>query len=287
MRLKPLIRPSNYIRLVRWIFASVGAHRYAKSRGIDGLRFHELGRRIGVKQLLRGGSRSAFQLLLNPLSLTRYFEFDFCLRKMPRAPKRVLDVSSPRLFPLLLALRHTDTAFVLLNPDPTDMAETRRQVELLGLENVDLRTEGIQALSAARNGVFDYVSSISVIEHIVGDFDDQRAFRTMLDILGPEGVLTVTVPLSPNKRHEEEFYSLGVNPYPEPTKSGIDKIDSFFNTCTAETRSNGVCSNRPRDSTLMSFGGAKRRGMSTTATGEAACTNGGGPAHVPGLFQEI
>jgi SAM-dependent methyltransferase len=151
--------------------------------------------------------------IVNPISCVRYFEYDFCVRQMPSAPRLVLDIGSPRTFPLYLASQYPDTQFVLVNPDPTDIAVTDYYVRLLGLTNVELHNTGLDALLDTHQGKCDCVSSISVIEHVAGDYNDVEAMSLLLKYLKPGGVLALTVPLSEKKQHENEYLPPGIKPY--------------------------------------------------------------------------
>jgi len=123
---------------------------------------------------------------------TRYFEFAFmwdALSKM--SIPRYLDVSSPRLFPIILILKKYELLAELLNPDATDLASTANLVQALSLEKrCNLRGCLISAVPF-EPGSFDVVTSISVVEHIP---QDTQAVQKMWDLLKPEGRLLLTLP---------------------------------------------------------------------------------------------
>lgn len=176
-------------------------------------RFDRLGRLLGLRRLLRGQVRKGIQEALNPISLVRYYEFDFCHRQIPVGAKSILDVSSPRLFPLETARALPGARLTLVNPDPDDLSETARLVALLGLDNIRMKNEGLQSLGAAHQRTYDFVSCISVVEHICGDLDDSLAMAILGSAVRPGGVLAVTVPLSGTKVEQDEYYPPGVLPY--------------------------------------------------------------------------
>ena len=61
---------------------------------------------------------SLSQLMLNPVSSVRYFEFDFVHRHLSISNNfRLLDVSSPYLFGLYIEENY-DVDYLYINPDP-------------------------------------------------------------------------------------------------------------------------------------------------------------------------
>jgi SAM-dependent methyltransferase len=142
-----------------------------------------------------------YRTLHFPMDSTRYFEFEAAGRFVPDAGVlRYLDVSSPRLFPLGLLRAHPGWTADLLNPDASDLAETRLMVDALGLaERCALQSCAIDR-APFPGGSFDLVTCISVLEHIP---DDLAAVRAMWRLLKPGGRLVLTVPCA---AHESEQY---------------------------------------------------------------------------------
>jgi len=227
MRLQSIITPNKYAKFAERIVSAIRAYHYAMKRNIPSLAFDRLGRRLGAMQATRGHLIRDLSEILNPISLVRYFEFDFCLRQLPKAPKTILDISSPRLFPLYIASQLKNTKFILLNPDPFDVELSKYCIKLLGLDNVEIYNYGVRGLLNTHKKSFDFVSSISVIEHVAGEYDDTKALSFMIEYLKPGGVLALTVPLSENKRHEDEYLPDGCKPY-EGTHEVQGKNGRFF-----------------------------------------------------------
>jgi SAM-dependent methyltransferase len=127
-----------------------------------------------------------------PLDSTRYFEFDFLWRRaLGAGGGPYLDVSSPRLFPLVFVRERRPAAADLVNPDASDLAVTARLVSAAGLDSrCRLHAETVDRLPFA-DGTYDLVTSMSVLEHIA---DDVQAVRTMWRVLRPGGRLLLTVP---------------------------------------------------------------------------------------------
>jgi SAM-dependent methyltransferase len=171
-----------------------------------GLRLRARSAWLGLR-LLCGRQRSAsptdiVPLLFRPMDSTRYFEFDFAWEAMGKLtpPYRYLDVSSPRLFPIMVALQKRQVRAELLNPDATDLVSTARLVRAFGLER-RCSTQGCLIGAAGFDRAsFDVITSISVVEHIP---DDSEAVRKMWDFLKPGGRLILTLPVAaqPSERY--------------------------------------------------------------------------------------
>ena len=131
-------------------------------------------------------------LLTSPMDSTRYFEFDFLWNTLVDVPmSRYLDVSSPRLFPLMLALHRRDIVVNLLNPDVKDLSHTAHLVDACSL-GARCQLHGRLVTEASFSpGTFDVITCISVIEHIPKDTD---ALQTMWKMLKPGGRLLLTAP---------------------------------------------------------------------------------------------
>jgi len=222
--------PYVYWRLPRRLLVALLA--YAKARRssavIDALPFDHWGRMLGLRKMLRGEISAGCRDVVNPIALVRYFEFAFCHQHLVAvAPHTLLDISSPRLFPLYIACRRPDLRVVMINPDPGDLAETRDLVRILKLKNVELINLPLDLAAARYPQTFDCVCSISVIEHIAGAYDDTGAVRMMYSCLKPGGRLLLTFPLSEQKQHEDEYLAEGGLPY-EGTHQVQNEKGCFF-----------------------------------------------------------
>lgn len=169
------------------------ALRYAMRTNIPGLKFNHFGRQIGLRLLLKG-MRTGVRLSLVPVSSTRYFEFPFVESCLPVSPKACLDVSSPNLFGLWLAMNDPSLTVKMSNPDPVDISETKSMAQKLGIRNIVPEVSAVDSLSS-QIGQYDCIWSISVVEHIYGSYEDKEAMRLMYQALKPGGRLIVTVPV--------------------------------------------------------------------------------------------
>jgi len=151
-----------------------------------------LGFRLLFKRKTAFSYTDIYRLLLWPMDSTRYFEFDFIWNSLSNSAIRCyLDVSSPRLFPILLLSKRAEMNAELVNPDKKDLQETAALVQACGLDSrCQLRDVSIEDAPFASRS-FDVITSISVVEHIP---EDKTAVRKMWELLRPGGRLLLSVP---------------------------------------------------------------------------------------------
>jgi len=179
------------------------AERYAARHDFPGKTFDIYGRRLAWRLLARGQT-AGLSYLINPVSLTRYFEFDFARRWLPSF-SLALDVSSPRLFSYFVAEQWPDRAIEMINPDRNDAAHSARLADALGIANLQVDTRDVARLAEVP-ARFDCIWSLSVIEHIAGPYDDREAMRRLYAALKPGGRLIITVPV--DRQAWEEYRSV-------------------------------------------------------------------------------
>jgi hypothetical protein len=207
-RIAPFVR--NYLRASQ-------ALAHAERRRAPGTVFARFGRRLGMR-LLRREIGLAVPYLLTPVSITRYFEFDFAFDNIPRGARHCLDLSSPRLLSLFVASRRPTVSIDMLNPDRVDAANTRAIAEQMGYSNLTVSSETVSEL-AGRTARYDCIWSVSVVEHIAGDDGDTEAMRLLYAALRPGGRLIVTVPVDRRfwlEYRDQDYYGL----HGGPPKSG-------------------------------------------------------------------
>jgi SAM-dependent methyltransferase len=122
----------------------------------------------------------------------RYFEFEFVWQALRGTSiHNYLDVSSPRLFPIVLVRERPEISATFINPDKGDLQETATLVKACGLDpRCQLRECLIESAPFAPES-FDVITSISVVEHIP---QDKKAIRKIWDLLRPGGKLFLSVP---------------------------------------------------------------------------------------------
>jgi predicted SAM-dependent methyltransferase len=188
--------PINPAKSAWLYFKARAAARYADEKNTVGMDFDAYGRNLWWRLLRCGGlhvAREAAWLLINPVSITRYFEFPFVFQCLPDQPGAWLDVSSPRLFGLFVADKNLVKSLKMINPDTRDISQTAAITKQLELENLRCSNDALDEL-AGKGQLFDCIWSISVIEHIAGEYDDSAAMQMMYALLKPGGRLIITVP---------------------------------------------------------------------------------------------
>ncbi len=167
------------------------------------MEFDRWGRRIGALLLAKGCLRG-LQYLLSPLHPVRYWEFAFASSALGRGCIQCLDVSSPRLFSTYVAA-HSTAQVLMINPDPRDTEESERVVLSCRVPGVQIKTLGVDWLMGpSMPSGFHAIWSISVMEHIAGDYNDWDSMRAMYTALTRGGRLIVTVPVG--RRYHEDYW---------------------------------------------------------------------------------
>jgi SAM-dependent methyltransferase len=169
----------------------------ASMQGVPGIRMHVRCMALASVALFkrRISLSEALSLACHPFDSVRYFEFDILWRWFHDSERntRYLDISSPRLFFLLLLKVHPELKASLVNPDGQDMAKTREYLRVFDLDKKCDTLNCLVAEAKLPSESFDMVTSISVIEHI-SEPDDLEALKQMWRSLRPGGRLLLSVP---------------------------------------------------------------------------------------------
>ncbi|MDD8029250.1 MAG: class I SAM-dependent methyltransferase [Acidobacteriota bacterium] len=179
--------------------------------------FAWFGFRAGAAGFLRHGFtpgfRAAASALLQPVnSYTRFPEYHFFERDIADfledrpgggVPPLVLDVGSPKLFGFYLARRHpVDLLLTDISPLALDPYEKAWEAIRRGARGrVSFGIRDARRLSD-RDGTFDVVYAMSVLEHVEGDDGDSAAAGEKLRVLKPGGLLVFSVPIGPDYREQ-------------------------------------------------------------------------------------
>lgn len=161
--------------------------------GGPGLFFHLQCAWLGVISLVtRRLKRGHYSLIFFPMDSTRYFEFGVSWERLHRLPfTRYLDVSSPRLLPLMLMRSNRQATAELINPDANDIRDTERFFRAFGVgERCRFSARTIEQASLEQSS-FDLITCISVLEHIPAD---SEAVERMWSLLRIGGRLVLTLP---------------------------------------------------------------------------------------------
>ena len=240
VRTPPALPPAQGARkLVRYLVGAALSPAYwllAHCLRTPGLRFHRRCAALGLQLLFRRDAPLplgwSYEFMFRPMDSTRYFEFDFMWRALAGIPfARYLDVSSPRLFPLLLIRDRRALSADLMNPDREDLATTESLLRATGARG-RCRLHGSTIAEASfRVEAFDVITSISVLEHIP---EDAGAVRTMWDLLKPGGRLLLTVPCA--ARASEQYIDYNQYRVLSPDALGYVFWQRFYDPSTLEER---------------------------------------------------
>jgi SAM-dependent methyltransferase len=149
---------------------------------------------LAVRLFLSGrlSFRKSFWLVCCPMDSTRYFELHEVLNNLANVSfSRYLDVSSPRLLPLILLKKHKNAVADLLNPDIRDLQETQHLADAMALTNRCRFINSTIEKAEFAPGTFDLITCISVLEHIP---TDREVVDRMWSLLRRGGRLILTLP---------------------------------------------------------------------------------------------
>lgn len=159
-----------------------------------GIGFHLRCVAIGTKLLFTGRAslKNCYRFLFYPMDSTRYFEFQEVWKSVEGLVfTRYLDVSSPRLIPLFLLKAASGATAELINPDSSDLKETEKLANALGLKSRCSFFNGVLDKAGFNPYSFDLITCISVLEHIP---KDKAVIEAMWSLLRPGGKLILTIP---------------------------------------------------------------------------------------------
>ncbi len=208
------MRRQAILKLPRRYWRAQQAFAYASQHSLVGQEFGWLGKKVGWS-LIRNRRWGGINWVLVPVSSTRYFEFSFVKANMLSSARNCLDVSSPALYSLYLAKENANIKVHMVNPDINDLKTTTTIAHVLNLANIKVENLALHQVSPPAGG-YDCIYSISVLEHIAGDYDDRQSVKMLYDLLGSGGRLILTVPVD---RHYWIEYR-DVNHYGTQAKQG-------------------------------------------------------------------
>ena len=183
---------------------------------LPGKRYAEYGFEIAGKLLQKG--EISLKLILVPVSIFRYFEFDYASKYLSlNENDKILDVSSPYLFGFYQSNLYS-IDYHYINPDKKDLSNVISFSKRLEFKATYSAKE-IDVLNLPfENGIFDKIVSISVIEHIAED-GDSLAMEEMWRVLKPGGLLLLSFPVKKEfeiEHKEKDLYNLNIE-----KKSGV------------------------------------------------------------------
>lgn len=193
--------------------------------GGPGLFFHLRCTWLGVVSLVtRRLKRGHYSLMFFPMDSTRYFEFDVSWERLRRLPfTRYLDVSSPRLLPLMLIRSNRQATAELINPDANDIRDVEKFFRAFGIgERCRFSARTVEQAPFEPSS-FDLITCISVLEHIPADGE---AVERMWSLLMPGGRLSLTLPCM--SRPLEQYISYNQYGVLQPGGDGYTFWQRFY-----------------------------------------------------------
>lgn len=147
----------------------------------------------GVRLSFTGGDwATAYRCIVSPFDSVRHFEFDYFWRRAHAGSVATyLDVSSPRLLPLMLLDAHPMLHADIVNPDANDLHRTQTVARSLGVSRRCRFSEQRIGQFEGRPGGYELITCMSVLEHID---DDIGAIGSIWSLLAPGGQMLVSVP---------------------------------------------------------------------------------------------
>jgi len=195
----------KYFLLILLPFKALYYWKKTNIKYLPGQEFARFGFKSGFS-LLKKGTLS-LKLLISPVSIVRYFEFDFAFSNLNLSNRtKILDVSSPYLFGFFI-FDNYECTYSYINPDERDLNNVTSLANKFKFKG-GYSTETLDAINLPfPDSDFDYVVSISVIEHIAED-GDSKVIREMWRLLKPGGELIITFPVK--KKFEIEYRDLNI-----------------------------------------------------------------------------
>jgi len=198
---------------------------------LPGKMFAKYGFNLGLRLLMRG--KISLKLLFNPVSIVRYFEYDFVHSFFDNSDdKNILDVSSPYLFGFFISDKN-NCNYHYINPDNKDLQNVEELANKMKFTGNYL-TDCLDAKKMhCPDNKFDRIVSISVIEH-VNNHGDKEVMREMWRVLKPGGLLILTFPVK--KEYEEEFISKDIYNLNREETEGEFFFQRYYNDKKIEER---------------------------------------------------
>ncbi|HYS04829.1 MAG TPA: class I SAM-dependent methyltransferase [Candidatus Dormibacteraeota bacterium] len=157
------------------------------------LRLYVFALGLGVRMILRGMFVEGIRLLISPVGYWRFLPNAFTYQEFLRFDNpRTLDVSSPKLPSVFFATLTSREVRATDLDDDKIFSRWKPAADALGLSNYFVEYQDARHLTYP-DETFDFIYSISVIEHIPDD-GDAVSLREFRRVLKPGGTLVVQIP---------------------------------------------------------------------------------------------
>ena len=160
--------------------------------------YGETSAKHSISKKIKMGVYNSFRRIA-PIDYVRWRELSFvyeAIDNLAIAPKRVLDISSPKLLPLTIARKCPQAMVHSGDIVEAEVSLVEKAKYCLKMKNITAHIEDARNLSFPDN-YFDLITSISVFEHIAPEIGGEiPASRELKRVLAPGGIAILTVPFA-------------------------------------------------------------------------------------------
>jgi len=152
---------------------------------------------LGIRYLFQNPlsfSKEAIKRIIIPMDIARYFEIPATYWELnPQAKDKILDISSPKLLSCFIA-EMNKSEIAALDIWKEEISNWRGLTNRIGgIKGLKLIVGDGRALPF-KNGTFDKIFSVSVIEHI-SEEGDIKCIKELSRVLKPGGIIVLTTPI--------------------------------------------------------------------------------------------
>jgi SAM-dependent methyltransferase len=170
---------------------------------------------LAVRTLFTGRITIGLKLLIASIGYWRFWPDGMVLEQVSPTHRDILDVSSPKILSLYLAAQDPKRSIMATDLDDTKLfSRWVKYAELMRLRNYRVEYQDARSMRFADES-FDFIYSISVIEHIPGN-GDTEALAEMARLLRPGGTAVIEVPYRKEREELALSYDSKGAPLAEP-----------------------------------------------------------------------
>jgi SAM-dependent methyltransferase len=169
-----------------------------------------------------------YDLLRGGLEATHCLEFDFFWKRLRgrHSLGDYLDVSSPRIFPVVLLHKRAFKRATLVNPDADDLSVTAELIKAAGLDPACKTVARRFEDAGFRDESFDVITSVSTLQHVGRNPETVAAAWRYLR---PGGTLLISLPCvtdATEQHHHQRSRATTISPTRRPLSRQL--CDSRF-----------------------------------------------------------
>src|SRR2546428_5393771 len=200
IRYSPVSSAGEAISPKGYRMANTDVFQETRDKGINrsALRLYLFALALGIRIIMRGMIVEGIKLLISPVGYWRLIPNAFAYQEFLRLNNpRILDVGSPKLPSVFFATKTDQEVHATDLDDAKIFSRWKAAANALGLANYFVEYQDARRLTYPDES-FDFVYSISVIEHIPDD-GDTASLREFRRVLKPGGILVIPIPYRPER----------------------------------------------------------------------------------------